>query len=97
VYSLNTSPFEVLLALAFGLFGYWLLRHDFEPAPLLLGFILGPLMEENLRKAMLIARGDVFEIVTRPITGGLLLISLALLVIAVLPTIRRRREAVFTE
>ena len=54
----------------FGVFGYWLIKHDFEPAPLLLGFVLGPLMEENLRRAMLIARGDATVFFTRPISGG---------------------------
>ena len=50
--------------------GYWLIKHDFEPAPMLLGYVLGPLMEENLRRAMLIARGDATIFVTRPISGG---------------------------
>src|SRR6185369_4113022 len=52
VYSINNSPFDVTIAAIFGVIGYWLLKHDFEPAPLLLGFVLGPLMEENLRRAM---------------------------------------------
>jgi len=52
VYSINNSPYDVLIAGIFGLIGYWLLKHDFEPAPMLLGFVLGPLMEENLRRAM---------------------------------------------
>jgi putative tricarboxylic transport membrane protein len=97
VYSLNTSTFEIMLALAFGLFGYWLYKHDFEAAPLLLGFILGPMMEENLRKAMSIARGDIFEILMRPLTGTLIASAAILLVIAVLPAIRRQRETIFVE
>jgi putative tricarboxylic transport membrane protein len=97
VYSLNTSPFEILLALAFGLFGYCLFKHDFETAPLLLGFILGPMMEENLRKAMSIARGEVLDILMRPLTGALLASAAILFVIAVLPAIRKRREAIFVE
>ena len=64
VYSINNSPTDVLIAAIFGLFGYWLIKHDFEPAPLLLAFVLGPLMEENLRRAMLIARGDATVFVT---------------------------------
>ena len=60
---------------AFGLVGYWLIKHDFEPAPMLLGFVLGPLMEENLRRAMLIARGDPTMFVTRPISGALLALA----------------------
>ena len=58
VYSINNAPADVIMVSAFGLVGYWLMKHDFEPAPMLLGFVLGPLMEENLRRAMLIARGD---------------------------------------
>ena len=58
IYSINNAPVDVVLAGAFGLLGYWLIKHDFEPAPLLLGMVLGPLMEENLRRALLISRGD---------------------------------------
>jgi putative tricarboxylic transport membrane protein len=78
-------------------FGYWLIKHDFEPAPLLLGFVLGPLMEENLRRAMLIARGDATVFFTRPISGVLLSVAIILLVIAALPKVRRRRDEVFVE
>ena len=64
---------------------------------MLLGFVLGPLMEENLRRAMLIARGDATVFFTRPISGGLLAVALLLLIIAALPNIRKRREQVFVE
>jgi putative tricarboxylic transport membrane protein len=64
---------------------------------MLLGFVLGPLMEENLRRAMLIARGDATVFFTRPISGGLLTVAILLLVLAVLPMIRKRREEVFVE
>jgi putative tricarboxylic transport membrane protein len=97
VYSLNNTPFDVVLTAIFGLVGYWLIKHDFEPAPMLLGFVLGPLMEENLRRAMLLARGDPTVFMTRPISAVLLQIAGILLVIAVLPAIRKRREVVFTE
>jgi len=97
IYSINNAPTDVVIAALFGLFGYWLIKHDFEPAPLLLGFVLGPLMEENLRRAMLIARGDATVFITRPISGGLLAVALILLIIAVLPNIRKRREQVFVE
>jgi putative tricarboxylic transport membrane protein len=97
IYSINNSPADVLIAAAFGLFGYWLVKHDFEPAPLVLAFVLGPLMEENLRRAMLIARGDPSVFITRPISGGLILIAVGLLVIAALPMMRKRREEVFVE
>src|SRR6266852_3414547 len=72
VYSINNAPFDVVLTAVFGIIGYWLVKHDFEPAPMLLGFVLGPLMEENLRRAMLIARGDPTTFVTRPISGVLI-------------------------
>src|SRR5512140_2088551 len=82
IYSINTSPTDVVIAAIFGLFGYWLVKHDFEPAPLVLAFVLGPLMEENLRRAMLIARGDATVFATRPISAGLLLVAAFLLALA---------------
>ena len=92
IFSINNSPFDVVMAASFGLVGYWLIKHDFEPAPMLLGFVLGPLMEENLRRSMLIARGDVSVFFTRPISGGLLALAGILLVLAALPMIRKKRE-----
>jgi putative tricarboxylic transport membrane protein len=97
VYSINNAPADVLIAALFGLVGFWLIKHDFEGAPMLLGFVLGPLMEENLRRAMLIARGDATVFFTRPISGVLLGIAIVLLILAVLPTIRKRRDEVFVE
>jgi putative tricarboxylic transport membrane protein len=97
IYSINNSATDVLIAASFGLFGYWLSKHDFEPAPLVLAFVLGPLMEENLRRAMLIARGDPSVFVTRPISAGLLLVAVAMLTLAMLPLIRKRRDEVFVE
>ncbi|MEA2934880.1 MAG: putative tricarboxylic transport rane protein [Variibacter sp.] len=97
VYSLNNTPFDVVLTAIFGLVGYWLIKHDFEPAPMLLGFVLGPLMEENLRRAMLLARGDATVFFTRPISAGLMVLSILLLIVAVLPMIRKKRDVVFVE
>jgi len=97
IYSINNSPWDVVMAGVFGLVGYWLIKHDFEPAPMLLGFVLGPLMEENLRRAMLISRGSAAVFFTRPISAVLLAISALLLIVAVLPMIRKRREEVFVE
>ena len=97
VYSLNNSAFDVTVTGIFGLIGYWLVKQDFEPAPMLLGFVLGPLMEENMRRAMLIARGDATVFLTRPISATLLALAAILLTLAVLPMIRARREEVFTE
>jgi putative tricarboxylic transport membrane protein len=97
IYSLNNSPFDVAMTALFGVVGYWLIKHDFEPAPMLLGMVLGPLMEENLRRAMLIARGDATVFFTRPLSASLLVLSVIMLVLAVLPSIRKRRDEVFVE
>jgi putative tricarboxylic transport membrane protein len=97
VYSVNNAPADAIMVAAFGLVGYWLVKHEFEPAPMLLGFVLGPLMEENLRRAMLIARGDPTTFLVRPISGTLLAIAALLLVVAVLPMIRSKRDEVFVE
>ena len=97
VYSLNNAPFDVTMTAVYAVIGYFLVKHDFEPAPMILGFVLGPLMEENLRRAMLIARGDASVFVTRPISAVLLAISAVMLALAVLPMIRARRDEVFTE
>jgi putative tricarboxylic transport membrane protein len=96
-YSVNNSPMEIYMAAAFGFFGYWAVKWGCEPAPLLLGFVLGPLMEENLRRAMLISRGDPSVFVTRPISAGMLLVSALLLLVIVLPFIRRKRDEVLIE
>ena len=97
IYSVNNAPVDVVLTGVFGLIGYWLAKHDFETAPLLLGMVLGPLMEENLRRALLIARGDWGVFVTRPLSASLLAVSAVLLVLAVLPVLRAKRDEVFTE
>jgi putative tricarboxylic transport membrane protein len=97
IYSVNNAPVDVILAGAFGLFGYWLIKHDFEPAPLLLGMVLGPLMEENLRRALLISRGDWSVFVTRPLSAVLMAAAAGLLVLAVLPSLRKKRDEVFVE
>src|SRR5204862_233190 len=97
IYSINNSPTDVVISALFGVVGYWLGKHDFEPAPMLLAFVLGPLMEENLRRAMLIARGDISVFFTRPISGGLLLLSAVLLVLAALPMIPQKREVLVVE
>ena len=96
-YSVNNSPMEIYLAAGFGLFGYYCYKWECEAAPLLLGFVLGPLMEENLRRAMLISRGDPVVFVTRPISAGMLGVALLLLVVILLPFIRKKREEVLIE
>ena len=97
IYSVNNAPFDVSMTAIWGIVGYWLVKHDFEPAPMILGFVLGPLMEENLRRAMLIARGDATVFLTRPISATLLGISAFMLILSLLPAIRGKRDEVFTE
>jgi putative tricarboxylic transport membrane protein len=97
IYSINNSPVEVLMTAGFGLFGYAVFKFGFEPAPLLLGFVLGRLMEEKLRQALVISRGSFITFIDRPLSAGLLLLSLLTIVLAVLPAIRKSREEVFQE
>lgn len=97
IYSVNNSPTDVMFTAAFGFIGYTLIKFGFEPAPMLLGFVLGRLMEEKLRQALGISRGDFMTFVERPISAGLLLVAFALIVIALLPSIRKNRDEVFTE
>ena len=73
IYSLNNSPFELYLTALFGLLGFLWMKLECSPAPLLLGFVLGPMMEENLRRAMLISRGDPMVFLTRPISLGFII------------------------
>ncbi|MFC7609242.1 tripartite tricarboxylate transporter permease [Teichococcus aestuarii] len=91
VYSVNNSAFDVLLVMIFGVFGYVMALLKFEPAPLLLGFILGPLMEEHLRRAMLLSRGDAMVFLERPISAGFLAVTAALLVWAAVALMRQNR------
>src|SRR5262245_24902951 len=97
VYSVHNSSFEVMLAAGFGVFGYALTKLGCEPAPLALGFVLGPLVEEKLRTAMLLARGNPMTFLTRPISAGLLFVAIILLAAVLLPKIRKGREEAFQE
>jgi len=96
-YSLNNSPFDVGLAAGFGLLGYVFAKLDCEPAPLLLGFILGPMMEESMRRAMMISRGDPTVFLTRPISLAMLLMAAFLLLLTIAPAVRHKREEAFQE
>ncbi|MDR6288674.1 TctA family transporter [Inquilinus ginsengisoli] len=97
VYSLSNNVFDVYLTVVFSLVGYVLIKLDCEPAPLLLGFILGPMMEENLRRAMLLSRGDPTVFATRPISAVLLVLTALVLLVMISPAIRRKREEAFQE
>ncbi len=97
VYSTNNNTWDVWMVAVFGVLGYVFLKLGAEPAPLLLGLILGPMMEEHLRRALLLSRGDWSVLVTRPISLGLLIASLLLLTIVLLPAVKSKREDVFHE
>ena len=97
VYSTNNNTFDIWLVAVFGFIGYLFIKLGCEPAPLLLGFILGPMMEENLRRAMLLSRGDWSVFVTRPLSASLLAAAALLVVIVMLPSIKSKREEAFVE
>ncbi|GAU80980.1 tripartite tricarboxylate transporter permease [Bosea sp. BIWAKO-01] len=97
IYSVNNQPVDVAFTALFGLFGYILIKLGFEPAPMLLGFVLGKLMEEKLRQALIISRGSFMTFIERPISGGLLAVAVIILIIALLPSISKKRDEVFTE
>jgi putative tricarboxylic transport membrane protein len=97
IYSINNSPTQVALTGVFALFGYTLIKLGFEQAPLLLGFVLGDLMEEKLRQAMVISRGSLWGFIDRPVSLGLLVLALIVFIVSALPAISRSRETVFTE
>jgi putative tricarboxylic transport membrane protein len=97
VYTIGNSTFSVLIAAFFGVAGYIFMRLECEPAPMILGFVLGPLMEDNLRRAMRISGGDPMIFLNRPISLGLLIAAAILLLIVALPAIRRGRDEAFQE
>ncbi len=97
VYSLNNSIFDLAMATGFGIVGYILLKLDCEPAPLVLGFILGPMMEVYFRRAMVLSRGDFTVFFTQPISLTMLLAAAILLLMNIAPTVRHKREEVFQE
>ena len=97
LYTLNNNNFDVYMAALFGIAGYLFMKLGCEPAPLLLGFILGPMMEENLRRALLLSRGDWTTFLTRPLSSGLLIAALLMVVVVSLPSIKAKRQAAFKE
>ncbi|HET6802110.1 MAG: tripartite tricarboxylate transporter permease [Betaproteobacteria bacterium] len=97
VYTVNNTSFDVMQTAFFGLLGVLVAKLECEPAPLLLGFVLGPMMEENLRRALLLSRGDPTVFATRPISAGLLAAAILLVLIIALPNMRKRREEAFQE
>jgi TctA family transporter len=97
LYTLNNNNFDIFMAAGFGIVGYFFFKLGCEPAPLLLGFILGPMMEENLRRALLISRGDWSAFLTRPLSAGLLAAAALMVIVVSLPSIKKKREVAFQE
>ena len=97
VYSTNNNSFDIWMVAIFGFIGYLFIKLGCEPAPLLLGLILGPMMEEYLRRALLISRGDWSVFVTRPLSASLLAVAVLLLIVVLLPSIKKKREEAFVE
>ena len=94
-YTVSNSTMGVLLAALFGVLGYVFIRLECEPAPMILGFVLGPLMEDNLRRSMRISSGDPIIFLERPISFGLLVATALMLVLMVLPAFRAKRQEAF--
>ncbi|KQZ63440.1 hypothetical protein ASD54_03585 [Rhizobium sp. Root149] len=97
VFSVNNSLFDVYAMALFGAVGYLFRKLDVEPAPMLLAFILGPMMEEFLRRTLLFSKGDPSVLFTRPLSASLLVIAAIMLLLVVLPSVRKRREEAFQE
>jgi TctA family transporter len=97
LYTLNNNNFDVFMAAGFGIVGYAFFKLGCEPAPLLLGFILGPMMEENLRRALLLSRGDWTAFLTRPLSAGLLIAAALMIIVVSLPSIKNKREEAFQD
>lgn len=97
VFSINNTTFDVLTMALFGVFGFFLIRYGYEPVPMPLGFILGPMAEEYFLRALSISRGDPTVFVQTPISVGLLALSAVILLVTMLPGIGRKRETIFVE
>jgi TctA family transporter len=96
-YTINSNVFDVYVMGFFAIFGYLCLKLECEPAPLILGFVLGPMMEENLRRALLISRGDPIVFIEEPISLAFLIASALLLIVVAAPSIRAKREQALQE
>jgi putative tricarboxylic transport membrane protein len=97
IYSVNNSPADVLFTAGLAVIGWALTKLGFETAPLLLGYVLGRMMEENLRRALAIARGDAAVFINRPVSGALIAVAVIVLVLAIVPSLRKKRDEVFVE
>jgi putative tricarboxylic transport membrane protein len=97
VFSLSNTDFDVYLMALFGLFGYICAKIGAEPAPMLLGYIIGPMMEEYLRRSLLLSRSDPMVFLQRPISATMLVISVLAMVVVLAPSLRKKREEAFVE
>jgi len=97
VFSLSNTSFDIYFMAIFGFAGYIFRKLECEPAPMLLGFILGPMMEEFLRRALLLSKGNPMVLVTRPISATMLVMAALVMVSVMLPVLRKKREEVFVE
>ncbi|MBU3740073.1 MAG: tripartite tricarboxylate transporter permease [Rhodoferax sp.] len=97
LFTLNNNNFDIYMGVLFGLVGYVFYKLECETAPMLLGFILGPMMEENLRRALLVSSGSWTAFLTRPLSAGLLIATVVMVAVVALPSIRKKREATFRE
>ncbi|MET0744378.1 MAG: tripartite tricarboxylate transporter permease, partial [Microvirga sp.] len=97
VYSLNREVVDIIILMVLAVVGYALVKFNFEPAPLTLGFVLGKMMEENLRQALIISRGSAMTFIERPVSAVLLVVAVAMLALAIIPRVRQGRDVVFVE
>ena len=96
-FTINNSTFDIYMTALFGVLGYFFIKVGAEPAPLILGFVLGPLLEENVRRALVFSRGDPIVFIEEPISAGFLAASAILLILVALPSLRHKREEAFRE
>jgi TctA family transporter len=96
-YSVNGNVFDIYMMGFFAAFGYVCIKLECEPAPLILGFVLGPMMEENLRRSLLISRGDFMVFLQEPISLGFLIAAVGLLLVVAMPAIRKTRDEAMQE
>jgi putative tricarboxylic transport membrane protein len=94
VYCSSNNVFDVYVMIGFGILGYLMRKTGYEPAPLVLAFVLGPMLENNLRKALILSQGDLSTFLSRPISAVCLALAAMLLIVPLLPTLRRKREAI---
>jgi putative tricarboxylic transport membrane protein len=97
VYAVSNTVFDVYIMVLFGVLGYLMKKFGYEPAPLVLAFVLGPMLENNLRKALILSQGDFSTFVTRPLSAIALLLALALVLSPLIPRLRGKREAIALE